>query len=215
MMAHTNNLEDVSHARAQILTLSFCYFFKIYFILAAALKHPPGSSCEAAAVPNKSANYLREKPRDCRQLPLCRVKVKAPAHQQASTLVYVFKGCPSLAVLRCLSVKGEQFKVLNERIRGAWKSTPLTRSVLVLRELGPAGAASHHGRPSDGAQCLAVCTCVQQQPAPLMLTVHTPDVRARAYVCGNLESGGRLSTKMGIMKERPTCLMTLLHPTHV
>lgn len=69
--------------------------------------------------------------------------------------------------------------MLNERIRGAWKSTPLTRSVLVLRELGPAGAASHHGRPSDGAQCLAVCTCVQQQPAPLMLTVHTPDVRAR------------------------------------
>lgn len=72
--------------------------------------------------------------------------------------------------------------MLNERIRGAWKSTPLTRSVLVLRELGPAGAASHHERPSDGAQCLAVCTCVQQQPAPLMLTVHTPDVRARARV---------------------------------
>lgn len=102
MMAHTNNLEDVSYARAQILTLSFCYFFKIYFILAAALKHPPGSSCEAAAVPNKSANYLREKPRDCRQLPLCRVKVKAPAHQQASTLVYVFKGCPSPSYAVCL-----------------------------------------------------------------------------------------------------------------
>lgn len=87
----------------------------------------------------------------------------------------------------------------------AFKATSLTRSALVLCELGSAGAASHHGRLSDGAQCLAVCTCVQQQPALHWCSLYTHPL----YVRGT--SGWEQGYLQNWMRWEPTCP---LHPPY-
>lgn len=129
---------------------------------------------------------------------LCRVKVSvtAPTHRQRVSCLRL-QGLLSLS----LSLSGIRLKTrnINSDVAGRlfrnFQATFLTRSALVVCELGSAAAASHRGRVSDGAQRLAVSTCVQQQqqqqPAPtLMLTVRTSTVRVR-----DLGLGTRFSPK--------------------
>lgn len=102
-----------------------------------------------------------------RLLLLCRVKVTAT--DCTSALVYLSNGCPCLrsSLQSCIH----------------WRPRPpphtgtrLTRSALVLCELGSAGAASHRERDSVEAAALrvTVSTCVQQQQQLhwCSLTVH-------------------------------------------
>lgn len=71
----------------------------------------------------------------------------------------------------------------------------LTRSALVLRELGSAGAASHRGRLSG---VLAMCTC-RAACCALMLAVCTHPL----YVWDH-GSGGRLSPEVDGGRQRFT-----------